>query len=102
MDKIISGRKYDTATATMIADYSRGYNGDFNQEESALYVSPKGRFFVAGEGGAMSRWGQSVSQNTQGGGEGLYLVDKDEARDLAEAWDYDPALYEQYFGIEEG
>lgn len=102
MDKIINGKKYDTQTAILIADYSHGYGGDFNREDSALYVSPKGQFFVAGKGGAMSRWSQSIGQNTQSGGEGLYLVAADEARTLAERWDYDPDLYEKYFGVEAG
>ena len=47
----------------------------FAWHDTALYRSPKGQFFVAGEGGAMSMWSEPVGNNGRGGGSGIRLVD---------------------------
>lgn len=86
MRKIINGKVYDTKTALEICNLSSsGYSRtDFQWESTYLYRSPKGTFFVAGEGGAMSRWAESVGNNGRQGGEGIYLVDEAEARGFCE------------------
>jgi len=60
MKKIVDGKIYDTATAERIAERKSGYGrGDFNWCEETLYRTKKGRWFLAGQGGVMSRYAQS-------------------------------------------
>ena len=61
MKQIINGKRYDTNTATMVADVSPEgfYHGDFRYEETQLYRTPRGNWFLAGWGEAMSRLGQA-------------------------------------------
>lgn len=82
--KVVDGLRYNTDTATKICTYwSDCGSSDFKFERTALFRSPKGKFFIAGYGGALSRWSQPY-QNGQTGGEGLVPVDVDEARSFAE------------------
>lgn len=88
MERVIDGKRYNTATATEICDVSGHRNGmsrsDFNYEDTRLYRTKRGRFFVAGEGGAMSRWSQPYGNNGMSSGEGLEPIDEAEARRLVE------------------
>lgn len=86
MRKVIDGKTYNTETAAEVCDISPTgvYSGDFRYEDTRLYKSPKGTFFIAGEGGPMSRWAQPEGQNGRRGGSGLYVIDTDEARSLCE------------------
>lgn len=86
MKRIIDGRSFDTETATHIVELHCSANcTDFAYHDTSLYRSPKGQFFIAGEGGAMSMWSQPVGNNGRGGGSGMRLVDDDEARAIMEA-----------------
>jgi len=100
MKRVIDGRIYNTETATRICRLdSRSDNwGDFRWHETELYKSPRGAFFLAGEGGAMSMWATGDGYGSSIGGSGLRVVDKGEARYYAEAADLDPDVYEQVFG----
>lgn len=85
MRQVIGGKIYDTATATEICDHdSHGNRGDFSHYESVLYVTSKSRFFLAGGGGPQTRWAESCGQNSWSGGKGIIVVDRDEARAIAE------------------
>lgn len=86
MRKVIDGKAYDTSTADLICDISRpGFNStDFEWDHTGLYRTKKGAFFIAGEGNALSRWFVSVGKDGRGGGEGLTLVDEQEARGWVE------------------
>lgn len=84
ISKIIDGLRYNTATAEEICSFENDSDrGDFRYEVTSLYRTPRGRFFLAGHGGAMTRWAQSV-QGGRSGGEGLHAIDTSEARDFAE------------------
>ncbi len=82
MRKIINGRVYNTDTATLVCDVSpSGFSrGDFRYEDTNLYRSPKGQFFLAGTGGPLTRWAQAEGQNGMRGGSGIELVSDDVAR----------------------
>jgi hypothetical protein len=99
MKRIIDGKRYNTDTATEIADVSPSgfYRGDFRYEDTKLYRTPKGRWFLSGEGGPMSRWAQSAGLNSYCGGAGLHVLDDDEARALLEQHGETEAI-ETYFG----
>jgi hypothetical protein len=96
---IIDGKRYNTETATRVCDCSpRGYfRGDWHWEDTNLYRTPKGRWFLAGEGGPLSRWARSYGQNARQSGEGIHPLDADDARDMLERYG-DADDVEEYFG----
>jgi hypothetical protein len=103
MRKIINGKSYDTETADFICDIS-GYGGtlshsDFRFEDTDLYRTQKGAWFIAGKGGALSRWGKPYGNNGHIGGDGIRLVTEDEAKTLVEEFVSDE--YDEYFDAEE-
>ena len=60
MRKIVDGKIYDTANAERISGRRTGYGrGDFDWCEETLYRTKKGNWFLAGQGGAMSRYAQN-------------------------------------------
>lgn len=69
MKAIIEGRKYNTETATKLGNYRWGAYGDFNHIDESLYRTKKGRYFLAGEGGAMTHYSRSCGDNSWCGGE---------------------------------
>ena len=98
--RIIDGKAYDTGTAievAEIADFGNGPN-DFRFESTSLYRTQKGAWFIAGEGGALTRWARKVTDGYSSG-HGLELVTADEARELLEHVD---GPVEDYFEVEEG
>ncbi len=101
MRKIINGKRYDTTTATEICDCSPigYYAGDFRYEDTKLYRTKRGNWFLAGRGGAMSRWSRPIGSNGSGGGSGIQPLDADEARSFLERYG-DADSIEQYFAAE--
>ena len=85
MRKIIDGKYYDTATADLVCDVSGTFDArsDHHFDDTQLYRSPRGRFFVAGGGGPRSRWALAIGQGYTGGS-GLEPVSTEEARSLCE------------------
>lgn len=58
MKAVIGGRIYNTETATRIAEYHNGrYGNDFRALSEALYRTARGAWFLAGEGGAATKYG---------------------------------------------
>jgi len=100
MKRIIDGKRYDTATAECVAYVGNDYNrGDFKRESTHLYRSNKGAWFVAGNGGPLSRWAR-MAGNMWTDGEGIEAVTPHEARMLLEAHN-ETAEIERWFEIEE-
>ena len=102
MRKVIGGKVYDTETATklvVVAAIPGDPLDDFEAENTSLYRTPKGAFFLAGRGGASSRWA-SRTRDGKGWqwGEGIKLIDAREAQELMELHD---GPVEDYFEIEE-
>ena len=88
MKKIINGLRYDTDKATLIGEYhTPGLgSGDFRYWEASLYKTPKsGKFFLAGEGHAMTRFA-SHTGNSSGWGSKLIPMNKEEALEWAEQY----------------
>lgn len=82
--RVIEGLRYSTLTATEVCNCeSSNGSGDFRYEDTSLYLSPRGRFFLAGRGGPLSRWSRS-DYGGYTGGEGLIPVTVAEARSFAE------------------
>ena len=80
MKRIIDGKTYNTETATKVCDTGNDLGvTDFGHEDSALYVTKKGAFFIVGNGGPMSRFARAESQNSWSGGSGMIPLDRGEA-----------------------
>jgi len=85
MKKIIDGKRYDTATATLLGEDSGGGGpSDFNYFDEALYRTAKGAYFLAGEGGALTKYALRCGDNSRTFGEGLFPLTAGEAREWAE------------------
>ena len=103
MKKIISGKIYNTKTANCIADWDNGvYGNNFNQCEESLYQTKKRQFFIAGSGGALSKYAESCGQNSWGGGEGIELLSAQEALEWCERHDIDADIIVKHFETQEG
>ena len=102
--KVIGGKVFDTDTAELLCNIS-GHGGtlsrsDFGWEDTGLYRTKKGRFFIAGQGGACSRWSEPSGNNGMQGGQGLALIDDEAAKREIEAHG-DPDMFAAVFGAPE-
>lgn len=103
MKRVIDGKRYDTETAELIAEASASCpSSDFAYWEESLYKTRNGRFFVAGEGGPMSRWSRRIDSNSWSGGEGMEVLTADEALAWCEKHQVDAGTIAEHFEIEEG
>jgi hypothetical protein len=95
--RIINGRRYNTATATKIASWDNGMGySDFRHIDEDLYRTPKGVFFIVGEGGALSKYAQSCGNNSTCGGVEWEVLSEEQAQAWLEDHDETEAL-EKYF-----
>lgn len=100
MQRIINGKRYDTKIAEMVCDVSPNYNStDFRYEDTQLYRTKNGRWFLAGNGGPRSRWYHDTG-NGYSSGDGLVVIEASHARELLEQHDALDAL-EKHFAVEE-
>ena len=61
MKQIINGKTYNTETATELGHYWNGLSdSDFRHISESLYRTKNGRYFLAGEGGPMTRYSHPV------------------------------------------
>lgn len=101
MKKIINGKRYDTDTAIEFVRLPcTAHGGDFGWHDTRLYRTRNGRWFLAGEGNAASRWARPVGNNASGPGHGIQPITEDEAREWLEITDEHEAL-EKHFTIED-
>lgn len=85
MKAIIDGKRYNTETATKIGGAcSSGGQSDWRYWNEDLYRTKSGKLFIAGEGGALSRWSQPCGNNGRQGGSGIQPLTRDEALAWAE------------------
>jgi hypothetical protein len=81
MKATIHGLRYDTSKARLIGEASHRYgpSGDLTHWSAGLYRTPRAkRFFLAGSGGPMSRWGRRT--------EGIIPLDSEEALAFAKQY----------------
>ncbi len=83
MRKVVNGKTYRSHTAQLIVTLPSYFPQTDNKwHETRLYRNQRGAYFLAGEGGSLSRW----KKNTPRGaipGEGIEPIAKDEARAFA-------------------
>lgn len=97
MKKIIEGKSYNTETAELLHSWDNGYYGnDFKSCSESLYKTKKGNYFLAGEGGPMSKYARSGGSNTTCGGDGIEPISEKAAVEWLESHDGDDVI-EQHF-----
>ena len=97
MKQIIEGKRYDTATAQEIGSGGgKAYPGDFRYYSESLYKTPRGNFFLCGEGGPLSRYGRPAYGGGTCGGEGIIPVSREDALNWCEEH-LDIEDYQEYF-----
>ncbi|BDF78686.1 hypothetical protein [Pyramidobacter piscolens] len=84
MKQIINGKTYNTETATELGHYWNGRSdSDFSHISESLYRTKNGQYFLAGEGGPMTRYSRPVGDMT-GGGEKIIPLSESDAREWME------------------
>ena len=101
MRRIVNGKVYDTETADWIANYEYRHRGDFHWYAEDLYRTKKGTFFLAGEGGGLSKYQVEVGCRSWCGGSKIIVLTEEEAREWVEKYG-STRLYEKLFDVEEG
>lgn len=85
MYEIINGKQYDTEKAEKIASFWNGCGtNDFKNVEENLYKTKKGAYFIAGEGGAMSKYAESLANGMWSEGSHITPVNKEKAAEWCE------------------
>jgi hypothetical protein len=102
LKKIFDGKVYDTDNSKILCNISpRQYRyvgrSDFRWDETYLYRTKNGRFFIAGEGGPLSQWGTPEGNHGFTSGSGLKPIQEIEARRLTEEF-ADTETYVSVFG----
>lgn len=91
MKRIINGKRYDTAHAERIAEHDFHAQSDTFTYYENLYRTPKGAWFLAGEGGADSKYK---------GDEGIRVLTAEQAQAWLEARG-ELEVLERFFHVED-
>ena len=84
MRKVINGKTYRDHSSHLIVTVPSPFPDTSNKwHETRLYRTQRGAYFLAGEGGALSRWAKATPHGTIAG-EGIEPLSKDEARAYAQ------------------
>lgn len=88
MKAIIDGRIYDTEKGVKVGEYNNGLSySDFGWWEAGLYRTPRsGYYFLAGEGGAMTRFSRPVDNDSWSGGSKIIPLGEREAFEWAQQY----------------
>lgn len=84
MRSIINGKKYDTNTANLLLEWDNGLRTDFRFCSECLYKKNNGEFFIAGEGGPLSKYAESCDGGCLSEGERIVPITEMRARRWAE------------------
>lgn len=98
MKKIIKGKLYDTDKARRLGGDEGGEGFSHWCEE--LYQKRTGEFFLYGQGGAMTKYAQALSDNSWSGGEKIIPLTFETARQWAEEH-LSADAYAREFGVPE-
>ena len=103
MRKVIQGKTYRTHTAQLIVTVPSHFPKTSNKwHETRLYRNQRGAYFLAGEGGSLSRW-KKITPRGAIPGEGIEPISKDEALAYAKYAGLSPDRYVRAgFAREEG
>lgn len=98
MKKIINGKRYDTDSAKEIGHYDEDITNDLDYISESLYLKRTGEFFLAGSGGARTRYGGTTSDGWYCSGETIEPITDDSARKWVEKH-CSAETYEQLFDV---
>ena len=84
MKKVINGKLYNTDTAVELACYEANVTDSLNYITERLHRKRTGEYFIHGEGGARTRYAAATSDGWSRGGEAIFPLSVDEAREWAE------------------
>ena len=101
MKRVINGKVFNTRTAELLGTFHFGSPGDINYVNESLYRTKRGAFFLAGEGGANTKYSQQVDNNSWSGGKAIFPLTIEEALEWAETHDVSVEIIEKYFQLEE-
>jgi hypothetical protein len=102
MKQVIDGKTYNTETAEEIFKYWNNHPaGDLRYCEESLYKTKKGAFFIAGEGGPMTKYARPCGGNNVSSGEGIFVLSPKEALEWCEDLRVDPEIICKHFKVEE-
>jgi hypothetical protein len=90
MEKLIDGKLYSTDNAELITStYPNGTQdrSNFRFLKESLYVTENGSYFIAGEGGAKTKYSQPAATGGTTGGEDIRAVSEEEAFDWLQRHD---------------
>jgi hypothetical protein len=96
--RVIDGRRYDPCTAQFIHGATFLHRGDYRWYNEDLYRTKNGKFFLDGEGGALSRWGKNDGSGYSSG-EGIKPLTDEEAREWCERQGVE--TIEKYFVVQD-
>lgn len=98
MKTIKNGIRYDTETATVVAEWDNGLvPGDLDYVAESLYRTEASNWFVYGRGGARTQYGESNGRDSWGASKIIPLTE-DEAMKWCEEHDQTRAI-EQHFTL---
>lgn len=101
MYKVINGARYNTETAKELGSYSNTYNDrDLNYYAETLYLTKAGKYFLHGEGNAMSQYAECYGANSWGWGAKIIPMTEAEAQQWASEH-LDADEYDAIFGADE-
>jgi hypothetical protein len=96
MKKIIAGKMYNTETATEVHHFNNGLPySDFKYLEESLYKKKTGEFFLAGNGGAMTKYATRHADGTYSSGENIFPLEINNAK----IWAEDHMTTEKYIKV---
>ena len=84
MKKIINGKLYNTETATYIGNDSFENPSNFHYYDEDLYQKKNGEFFLAGEGGPLSKYGVATGIHGWCSGHAITPLSTEEAKQWVE------------------
>lgn len=100
MKKIINGKTYNTKTARRIGTRSNNLpQSDFDHFCEEMYIAKDGRYFLAGEGGARTKYGSTLPDGWRAYGEDIIPITAAEALEWAE-WYMEPDDFRAEFPTE--
>lgn len=97
MIRIIDGKRYNTETAELLAEWNNGLGpSDFHNCSEELYKTKKGCYFICGDGGALSKYSKPCGSNSWRGGCDIIVLTKQEAMEWLEDKNF-PSVIEDEF-----
>lgn len=98
MKKIINGKKYDTDTAKRIGRREENPTNNLDYFSQTLYRKKTGEFFLLGEGGPRTIYGQPSESGGWRSGEKIIPLSYEDAQEWAEEY-LTAEEYEATFGV---